>query len=107
MNQLEANHYAKKESIKFPDIYLGSRVKKVKDRSGRPAYATSCNDYVTEAIKVVEARMKALHLSFTKSAKSPSCPFSNIKYKPELDITFSVLRKNTSCTTKPLASCAG
>ena len=87
MDQLEANYYVKPESIKFPDIYLGSRVKRVNDRSGNPAYATSSNDYVTEAIKVVESRMKALNLSFTKSAKSPSSPFSNIKYKPELDVT--------------------
>ena len=78
MDQLEASYYVKKESIKFPDIYLGSRVKKVHDQSGRPAYATSSNDYVKEAIKIVESRMKDLNLAYTKSAKSPSSPFSNI-----------------------------
>ena len=87
MDQLESSYYVKQKSIKFPDIYLGSRVKKVNDRSGHTAYATSSNDYVTEAIKIVESRMKDLHLSFTKSAKSPTGPFSNIKYKPELDVT--------------------
>ena len=87
MDQLEASYYVKKESIKFPDIYLGSRVKKVHDRSGRPAYATSSNDYVREAVKIMEGRMKDLKLAYTKSAKSPSSPFSNTKYKPELDTT--------------------
>ena len=87
MDQLEASYYVKKESIKFPDIYLGSRVKNVHDQSGRPAYATSSNDYVREAIKIIESRMKDLKLAYTKSAKSPSSPFSNIKYKPELDTT--------------------
>ena len=28
MDQLEASYYVKKESIKFPDIYLSSRVKR-------------------------------------------------------------------------------
>ena len=31
--------------------------------------------------------MKELSLNFTKSAKSAQNPFSNVKYRPELDVT--------------------
>ena len=87
MAQLKANYYVKESSIGPPNIYLGSRVKLVKDRSGNRAYATSSDDYIKEAIKVVEQRMKELSLNFTKSAKAAQNPFSNVKYRPELDVT--------------------
>ena len=54
MAQLKANYYVKESSIGPPNIYLGSRVKLVKDRSGNRAYATSSDEYIKEAIKVVE-----------------------------------------------------
>ena len=54
MAQLKANYYIKESSIGPPNIYLASRVKLVKDRSGNRAYATSSDGYIKEAIKVVE-----------------------------------------------------
>ena len=87
MAQLKANYYVKESSIGPPNIYLGSRVKLVKDRSGNRAYATSSDDYIKEAIKVVEQRMKELYLNFTKSAKAAQNPCSNVKYRPKLDVT--------------------
>ena len=58
MTQLKANYYVKESSIGPPNIYLGSRVKLVKDRLDNRVYATSSNDYIKEDIKVVEQRMK-------------------------------------------------
>ena len=54
MAHLKVNYYVKESSIGSPNIYLGSRIKLVKDRSGNRAYATSSYDYIKEAIKVVE-----------------------------------------------------
>ena len=54
MAHLKANYYVKESSIGSLNIYLGFRVKLVKDRSGNRAYATSSYDYIKEAIKVVE-----------------------------------------------------
>ena len=87
MDQLKSHYFVKPGSIGPPNIYLGAEVKRVPDRTGKLAYATSSNKYVREATAVVEKRMKELNLSFTKSAKSPQNPFSNSKYKPELDLT--------------------
>ena len=87
MAQLQDSYYVKPNSIKFPDLYLGAQVKKVMDRCGQPAFATSSNKYVQEAVVVIEQRMKDLNLAYTKAAKSPKNPFSNTKYRPELDVT--------------------
>ena len=38
-----------------------------------------------EAIKAVDCRMQDFDLAFYKSAKNPNQPFSNLKYKPEMD----------------------
>ena len=100
MAQLKANYYVKESSIGPPNIYLGSRVKLVKDRSGNRAYATSSDDYIKEAIKNVEQRMKELFLNFTKSAKAVQNPFSNVKYRPKLDVTDFFLKKNISFTNR-------
>ena len=87
MAQLKANYYVKESSIGPPNIYLGSRVKLVKDRSGDRAYADTSDDYIKKASKVIEQRMKELSPNFTKSAKAAQNPFSNVKYRPELDVT--------------------
>ena len=56
------------------------------DRSGKPSYTTSSNDYVKEVVTIVETRINELGLNFTKSAKNAQNLISNIKYRPELDI---------------------
>ena len=87
MTQLEQAYYVKKESIGPPTQYLGQQIKKVNDRSGNPAWASSCNTYVEEALKVIEAHMKILNLAFTKSSRSATSPFGSIKYKYKLDVS--------------------
>ena len=87
MTQIQQAYYVKKESIGPPTQYLGQQIKKVNDRSGRPAWASSSNTYVNEAVRVIEAQMKILDLSFTKTVKSAKSPFSSNKYNPELNIS--------------------
>ena len=87
MNQLEKECYVKKDNIGPPELYLGMQVKRVTDRQGKSAYATSCTNYVDEVVKVVESRMQDFDFTFYKSAKNPSQPFSYLKYNPELDIS--------------------
>ena len=87
MTKLQDEYYVKKESIGPPKLYLGAEIKKVRDRTGKMAWASSSSKYVKEATAVIEQRMQDMNLSFTKTAKSPRQPFSNIKYRPELDTT--------------------
>ena len=46
ISQLKAKYYVQESSIGHPNIYLGFRVKLVKDRSGNRAYATNSADYI-------------------------------------------------------------
>ena len=87
VKQLQAAYYVKEDSIGPPRQYLGQQIKKVKDHSSRPAWASSCNTYVAEAICIIEARMKVLNLAFTKASRKATSPFSSSKYNPELDIS--------------------
>ena len=86
MGRLKNAYYVKKESIGPPKQYLGQQITKVKDRSGRPAWASSSNTYTTEAVCVIEACMRILDLAFTKTSRSAMSPFSSNKYKSELDV---------------------
>jgi len=100
MSQLKANYYVKEDSIEPPNIHIGFRVKLVNDRSGNRAYATSSDDYIKDAIKVVEQRMIDISLNFTKSDKAAQNPFSNVKYRPELDVTEFSLKRSISFINK-------
>ena len=100
MAHLKDNCYVKKDSIGSPNISLGSRVRLVNDRSGNRAYATSSDDYIKDAIKVVEQRMIDISLNFTKSDKAAQNPFSNVKYRPELDVTEFSLKRSISFINK-------
>jgi len=87
MKQLQSAYYVKETSIGPPKLYLGAEIKKVRDRTGKMAWASSSSKYVREATAVIETRMKEMNLTYTKSAKSPRQPFSNVKYRPELDVS--------------------
>ena len=71
MKQFQAAYYVKENSIGQQKLYLGAEIKKVRDRTGKMAWASSSSKYVREATAVIEKRMKDMHLSFNKSAKSP------------------------------------
>ena len=100
MAQLKANYYVKESSTGPPNIYLGSHVKLVRDRSGNRLYATSSDDYIKEAIKVVEQRMKEFSLNFTKSTKATHNLFSNVKIVQNLTSRNFVLKRNISFTNR-------
>ena len=92
MTQLTQRYYVKKDSIGPPNIYLGATYKKVTDRSGKQAWASSSDNYVKEATKVAFKRADLMGIKLDRKAKSPKNPFSNIKYRPELDVS-------VQCTT--------
>ncbi len=87
MAQLSTYYYVKESSIGAPDLYLGTKYKQVKDRSGQITWSSSTDSYVQEATKVVFERMQAMGMKLTKKHRSPDHPFSNTLYRPELDLT--------------------
>jgi len=87
MDQLKRSYFVKPDSIKTPDIYLGGEIKMTKSRTGSPCYSISCNKYCQEAVKTVFNRMREVNLKLNIGKASPENPFSNLKYKPELDMT--------------------
>ena len=93
MQQLKSKYFVKPDSVGPPKIYLGAEIKKTNDRRGKPAWSSSSNKYVKEAITVVKQRMTSMDMAFTTSSKNAVNPFSNTKYRPELDFT-------TYCTEK-------
>ena len=87
MHTLSQHYYVKESSISPPKLYLGTQYKQVMDRTGRPAWSSSTDGYVKEATKVVFERMEDMGLKLTKKYKSPEHPFSNVSYRPELDVS--------------------
>lgn len=87
MDQLSKHYYVKDNSIGPPDLYLGTRYKRVKDRFGKTTWSSSTDTYVQEATKVVSERMETMGFKLLKKFKSPDHPFSNAQYRPELDLT--------------------
>jgi len=69
MDQLQSKYYVKPDSIGPPKIYLGAEIKRTNDRRGKPAWSSSSNKYVAEAIEEVTNHMYALNLAFTKLLK--------------------------------------
>jgi hypothetical protein len=74
----------KKESIGDPDIYLGSKLRKVTMPNGVEAWMISPTKYIREAIKSVERHLEKEYGS--KLPKRVSGPFPT-GYRPEMDIT--------------------
>ena len=87
MSQLQAIYYVKRDSIQLPYLYLEAQVKKVIDRCGKPSFSISRNKYVKEAVIMIKQRRKDLNLYYTKVSKSAENPFSNTKYRSEVDMT--------------------
>lgn len=87
MNMLSKHYYVKESSIGPPNLYLGTKYKKVMDRSGRQCWSSSTDLYVKEATSIVFDRMHAMGLKFVKKHKSPEHPFSNEAYRPEMDVS--------------------
>lgn len=74
-----------------PTVYLGANIQKVASRSQGECWGMSCEQYVRDAIKHVKERLKQDGYEFNKKLSdtrySPQQPFSNLKYRPELDVS--------------------
>jgi hypothetical protein len=87
MRKIDYYFKMKKESIGDPDIYLGSKLRKIILLNGVEAWMMSPAKYVREAVKNVER-----HLEKEYGAKLPkrvSGPLPT-NYRPEIDITQSL-----------------
>ena len=90
MDQIEQLYTIKKGSIEPPKIYLGANIQKVSSRgSDSQCWGLSSQQYVRDSVKNIKARLKQDGFEFNKKLSdvvySPQQPFSNAKYKPELD----------------------
>ena len=81
----------KEGSIKSPDMYLGMSVRRWTvqnhDGSEKQCFAIGATSYVKEAVRTAKLQVSKHDLIFPMSKKSGRTPFSNIKYRPELDAT--------------------
>jgi hypothetical protein len=92
MDLLETQFQVKPSSIGPPTVYLGSNIQKVDLRipqHDRQCWGMSAEQYVTDSIKNLKKRLKEDGFEFNKKLSdvkySPRNPFSNQKYRPELD----------------------
>jgi hypothetical protein len=87
------NHYPVTEkSIGPPKVYLGANIQQLKSNTtNKECWGASAEQYVREAVKNVKERVKRDGFHFNKKLSdpnySPQSPFSNLKYRPELDTT--------------------
>jgi hypothetical protein len=74
-----------------PTVYLGANIQKLESRSQGECWGMSCEQYVRDSIKNVKERLKNEGWEFNKRLSdvnySPQQPFSNVKYRPELDVS--------------------
>lgn len=100
MSQLESLFTIKEGSIGPPSVYLGANIQKVESRSGGDCWGASAQQYVRDSIKNIKARLKENEFEYNKKLSSveysPQQPFSNIKYKPEIDT--SALCNENECS---------
>ena len=92
MEDIKSSYLVKPDSIGPPSIYLGANILKIKSKiPGKECWASSAEQYVTEAVKNVKKRMKEDGFEFNKKLSdinySPKQPFSSVSYRPELDCT--------------------
>ena len=81
MSQLDQHCMVKKDSIGFPDIYLGAQVSVYQLGDGTQHYALSADKYVQEALKNVRDHLEARNRQLKK--KTPGVLPTG--YRPELD----------------------
>ena len=85
MDMLGSHVELKEGSVKKPDSYLGTDIKRFKDDSTDQEYwALSSNSYLKEALRIVQGIMKE---SGVKVRGKGAHPYSILTYRPELDVT--------------------
>jgi hypothetical protein len=101
MNKIKTTYPVAEKSIGPPSVYLGANFQKLKSNTvNRDCWGASSEQYVREAVKNVKARLKQDGFIFNKKLSdvnySPSSPFSNKQYRPELDTTLECDAKQTN-----------
>ena len=81
---MQEAYYIKPESIQAPDRYLGADIRKKISPNGKCIWITGTNSYLKEAIRVVKSESPKYDFKVTGNG---SQPFSNVQYRPELDVS--------------------
>ena len=92
MEMIEQSFKIKEGSIGPPQVCLGANCQLNQSRTdGVDCWGMSSEQYCKEAVKNVKKKMKEQGFEFNKKLLdprySPKHPFSNVNYKPELDVT--------------------
>ena len=90
MKALQTTCPVKPDSIGPPKIYLGANIQKIEGKGNNiKCWGLSAERYVREAVRNVKEKVKRDGFTFNKKLSdtkySPQSPFSNVKYRPELD----------------------
>ena len=92
MEMIEQSFKIKEGSVGPPQVYLGANCQLNPSRTdGVDCWGMSSEQYCKEAVKNVKKKMKEHGFEFNRKLSdpkySPKHPFSNINYRPELDVT--------------------
>jgi hypothetical protein len=83
-----SNLYRLKDGIAFPNMYLGTDVRKWEFEDQGTGYALGANSYLKEAIRVANKQKEKLKITFPTSRQNgKDTPFSTTSYRPEMEVT--------------------
>ena len=100
MKALQTIYPVKPDSIGPPKIYLGANIQKIEGKGNNvKCWGLSAERYVREAVRNAKEKMKQDRFTFNKKLSdikySPQSPFSNVKYRPELDTSLECSEDQT------------
>ena len=72
------------DSIKSPRMYLGVDSKQVQTSDGDIFWCIGANSYLKEAVCIVNGQLKESGVQLKGRGRQP---YSNLSYRPELDMT--------------------
>ena len=84
MDQIDKEFMIKPDSIGPPKRYLGTDIRQKNLNDGSKLWIIGSNSYLKEAIRIINA--EKLKYGFHIKGKG-SQPFSNLQYRPELDVS--------------------
>ena len=92
MDQIEKSFKIKEGSIEQPRVYLGAICQMNQSRTdGVECWGMSTEQYCKEAVKNVKKQLKEYGYEYNKKLSDPAYlprqPFSNMNYRPQLDVT--------------------
>ena len=90
-DELGKRFTVKEKSIGLPDKYLGNKISQVTLENGNKAWALSSSQYIQNAIKNVEERLKKMNKNLPKRVRSPW----PTNYRPECDTSPELLAEDT------------